>query len=278
MSPLDATATAPQNGPMGSNSIAVEHAFSDYDAQARATVRETYRLNHTGQTYAFASAKRAEYGRLDRREMGIWEAMEDLNIVVDDSDPDTDATQIEHLLQTAEAMRADGQPRWFQLTGLIHDLGKVLCLEGEPQWAVVGDTFPVGCAFSDRIVYSELFADNPDAADPRYNTEYGVYEPGCGFDNVVMSWGHDEYMATIARPYLPEEGTYVIRYHSFYPWHREGAYTHLESDRDRALKRWVLEFNGYDLYTKRDERPDVEALRPYYTDLIDEFFPAKVRF
>ena len=29
-------------------------------------------------------------------------------------------------------------------TGLIHDLGKVLCKYGEPQWAVVGDTFPVG--------------------------------------------------------------------------------------------------------------------------------------
>ena len=37
---------------------------------------------------------------------------------------------------------------WFVLVGLIHDLGKVLCLFGEPQWAVVGDTFPVGCAFS----------------------------------------------------------------------------------------------------------------------------------
>src|SRR2546422_6255074 len=42
------------------------------------------------------------------------------------------------------------------LTGLIHDLGKVLCLFGEPQWAVVGDTFPVGCAHSDTIVFPEL--------------------------------------------------------------------------------------------------------------------------
>ena len=35
--------------------------------------------------------------------MGIWEAMEYLNTLVDDSDPDTDLSQIEHLLQTAEA-------------------------------------------------------------------------------------------------------------------------------------------------------------------------------
>ena len=95
--------------------------------------------------------------------MSIWSAMEFLNTLVDDSDPDTDLSQIEHLLQTAEAIRADGHPRWFILTGLIHDLGKVLCLYGEPQWAVVGDTFPVGCAYSDKIVFPEFFDDNPDA-------------------------------------------------------------------------------------------------------------------
>ena len=94
--------------------------------------------------------------------MGIWEAMEFLNTLVDDSDPDTDLTQIEHLMQTSEAIRADGHPRWFILTGLIHDLGKVLCLFGEPQWAVVGDTFPVGCRYSDKVVFPEFFEDNPD--------------------------------------------------------------------------------------------------------------------
>ncbi len=48
-------------------------------------------------------------------------------------------------MQAAEAIRADGHPRWFVLVGLIHDLGKVLCLYGEPQWAVVGDTTSVSC-------------------------------------------------------------------------------------------------------------------------------------
>ena len=93
--------------------------------------------------------------------------MEFLNTLVDDSDPDTDLSQIEHLLQTAEAIRRDGHPRWFILTGLIHDLGKILCLFGEPQWAVVGDTFPVGCGFSDKVVFPEFFADNPDSDDAR---------------------------------------------------------------------------------------------------------------
>jgi inositol oxygenase len=41
--------------------------------------------------------------------MGIWEAAEYLNKLVDDSDPDTDMSQLEHLLQTAEQLRRDGQ-------------------------------------------------------------------------------------------------------------------------------------------------------------------------
>jgi inositol oxygenase len=35
----------------------------------------------------------------------------------------------------------------------------------------------------------------------------------------------------------------------------------------------VKAFNPYDLYTKSQERPDVAALRPYYEELIAEYFP-----
>lgn len=48
---------------------------------------------------------------------------------------------------------------WFHLTGFIHDLGKLLLLPrfGEPQWAAVGDTFPVGCRFHGNLFYCFLF-------------------------------------------------------------------------------------------------------------------------
>jgi len=251
--------------------------FRVYD-NAPPVVREFYRLNHTNQTRDFALAKRQEYGTLDRRQMGIWEAMEYLNTLVDDSDPDTDLSQIEHNLQAAEAIRRDGHPRWFQLVGLIHDLGKVLCLYGEPQWAVVGDTFPVGCAWSDKIVYPDFFRENPDSKIPQLQTKYGVYEPGCGLEKIDLSWGHDEYMYMICRDYLPEEALYMIRYHSCYPIHREGAYDYLLTDRNREMLEWVKKFNPYDLYSKGDEKVDVAKARPYYEDLIQEFFPEKVRF
>src|SRR5215475_9506111 len=161
----------------------VNDSFRNYRAETRPSVRELYRLNHCFQTVDFVRAKRAEFFPKARRVMGIWEAMEFLDTLVDDSDPDTSLPQIEHLLQTAEAIRGDGHPRWFILTGLIHDFGKVLCLFGEPQWAVVGDTFPVGCAYSDKIVFAELLADNPDSHVAEYQTPCGIYEEGCGLDN-----------------------------------------------------------------------------------------------
>jgi len=161
---------AAESAPSGLAPSKKKEDFRNHEGDVRPCVREFYRLNHRYQTLDFVRAKKAEYLPLRKRRMGIWEAMEFLNTLVDDSDPDISLSQIEHLLQVAEAIRRDGHPRWFILTGLIHDLGKVLCLFGEPQWAVVGDTFPVGCAFSDKIVLPQYFAENPDRQVPEYQT------------------------------------------------------------------------------------------------------------
>ena len=73
---------------------------------------------------------RANFRKQKRARMSVWAAMELLNTLVDDSDPDTSLTQIEHLLQTAEAMRRDTKPEWMQVVGLVHDLGKLLYMFG----------------------------------------------------------------------------------------------------------------------------------------------------
>jgi inositol oxygenase len=251
--------------------------FRDWGA-ARASVREFYRLNHAHQTLDFVRGKRAEYLPLRRRRMGVWEAFDALAELVDDSDPDLEATQLDHALQTAEALRADGAPPWLVLTGLIHDLGKVLCLFGEPQWAVVGDTFPVGCGFDPRVVHADLFAANPDARVPAYASPLGIYAPGCGLDGVLLSWGHDEYLYHVVREHLPAPALAIIRYHSFYAWHREGAYAELTAPADAEKLAAVRRFNPYDLYSKSEERPDWPALRPYYEALVAEHLPAELQW
>ncbi|AWW32931.1 inositol oxygenase [Echinicola strongylocentroti] len=248
------------------------------DGSRQDTVKEFYKLNHQYQTYDFVVKKEEEFLQFNKKEMGFWEAVDFLNTLVDDSDPDTDLDQLQHLLQTSEAIRADGHPDWFVLTGFIHDFGKVLCLFGEPQWAVVGDTFPVGCQFSDKIVFPEFFDLNPDQHNPELNTKYGLYSPNCGLDNVKMSWGHDEYLYQMVKDHLPEQALYMIRYHSFYAQHKENAYDHLLSDHDKKLFEWVHKFNPYDLYSKVPVPPDAKALRPYYEDLVAKYLPNTLKF
>src|SRR6201984_2144537 len=253
-----------------------ESDFRQYDAKATPRVAEFYRANHEKQTLDYVLSKEKQYFGLKRGKKSVWEAAEYLNTLIDDSDPDTDLTQIEHLLQTSEAIRQDGHPRWFIAAGFLHDLGKVLCLYGEPQWAVVGDTFPVGCGYSDQIVFPEFFGANPDSKISEYQTKYGIYEPNCGLDNVHMSFGHDEYVYQAPRNYLPAEAQYMLRYHSFYPAHRHGAYDHLMNDTDRRMFEWVRKFNAYDLYSKGRARPKKEEVLPFYEDLMSEFFPDQI--
>ena len=252
--------------------------FRNYQETEKDGVREFYRLNHTFQTYQFATGKKTDYLQFNRKEMPIWDAFSFLNQLVDDSDPDTDLDQMQHLLQTSEAIRNDGHPDWMVLVGLIHDMGKVLCLFGEPQWGVVGDTFPVGCAFSDKIVYPEFFKNNPDINNEAYNTELGVYTRNCGLDNVHMSWGHDEYVYHMMKDYIPEPGLYMLRYHSFYSQHRENAYDHLMNDHDHEMFKWVQLFNPYDLYSKNPNQKSWQELKPYYESLVAKYLPATLKF
>ena len=48
--------------------------------------------------------KREEYSKLDKAVVSIWECCKLLNEFVDESDLDLDEPQIEHLLQTTEAI------------------------------------------------------------------------------------------------------------------------------------------------------------------------------
>jgi inositol oxygenase len=227
-------------------------------------VKALYREQHEKQTVAYNLKARNDFKFKTRAKMTIWQAIEKLDTLIDESDPDTSLSQIEHLLQSAEAIRRDGKPRWMQLTGLIHDLGKLLFFYGaEGQWDVVGDTFPIGCAFDKRIIYPDTFKDNPDYDHEIYSTKNGIYAPGCGMENVMLSWGHDEYLYHVVKDQstLPAEALAMIRYHSFYPWHSSDAYTEFMDKNDHQMLEAVRAFNPYDLYSKSDDVPSVEVLK-----------------
>ena len=63
--------------------------------------------------------------------------------------------------------------------GLLHGLGKLLAHPAwgtEPQWAVCGESFPVGCAHSPLIACPQGFSVNPDRRRRLYNTPVGMYK------------------------------------------------------------------------------------------------------
>ena len=126
------------------------------------------------------------------------------------------------------------------------------------------------------MFFQNSFATIPIQKNPRYQSRSAIYSEGCGLDNVDLSWGHDEYLYHVVKDSLPEPGLYMIRYHSFYPGHREGAYDHLLNDHDREMFQWVRKFNPYDLYSKSAERPKLAELSPYYEELVAEYFPNKI--
>lgn len=123
----------------------------------------------TGCFYSFAG-QHDRWLKFNHFTATIREALEKLNDLIDESDPDIDLPNIVHAFQAAERARFEYPDQdWFHLTALIHDLGKVMAFYGEPQWAVVGDTFPVGCHWSDSIVYrQDSFKGNPDENNPNY--------------------------------------------------------------------------------------------------------------
>ncbi|CAD7967530.1 unnamed protein product [Amoebophrya sp. A25] len=223
--------------------------FRNYEESKRQEiVARTYRLQHTNQTVAFVRKMQEKWLAFDKGEYTIMEMIDLLDTLIDDSDPDNDLPNSIHDFQTAERIRAkypEAEYDWFHLIGLLHDIGKVLALPQVagadnvlPQWAVVGDTFPVGCQPAPEIVFGvESFAENPDffvqgaaeevkisrentistaaatsenedvskdtstmiTTDGPYNTSLGMYTKNCGLDALLMSWGHDEYMYQVLK-------------------------------------------------------------------------------
>ena len=236
-----------------------------------------YRDMHINQSLNYVIAKKNQYSILNNKQMSMKEALSHLDTFIDPSDPDLDEENSIHAYQTAERIRKlHPTNKELQLVGLIHDLGKVLFTFGEPNWAIVGDTYVVGCEFPTTIVYYDTLKENSDF--DKYDTN-GIYEPGCGLENLHITFGHDEYLYQVLKQ---NEGKHkispslmdVIRYHSFYPWHTSGEYKQFMNELDKETLKNVNHFNQFDLYSKEDS-PDIsDEIKKYYDELLEEYFPA----
>ena len=252
-------------------------SFRKYDHNTE--VKKTYKIAREKQTFKYANRMLYKFLERKREVINFWEVIDKLSGFIDKSDPDINIPNAHHLFQTAEAARKDNMPEWFQLVCILHDMGKIMYLWGndedgtsvETQWGVVGDTFILGCKIPDTIVYPEF-----NELNESYNEKkLGRYPENFGLEMCTISWGHDEFMYRVLKQNnntIPEEGYYIVRYHSLYLWHDKNEYEYLESAKDRNMKPWVQKFNKYDLYTKEDIETDIEELKKYYSKLVLKFF------
>ena len=257
------------------------NSFRNY-RNVNEAIKYTYKQSRINQTIKYSKKMKDKYCNFNIK-MDIWDIIDKLNTFVDISDPDINLPNSYHGFQTAECIRKDGHPKWLQLVGLIHDIGKIIFIKGNDedgttinnQWGIVGDTFLLGCKIPDTIIYPEFNSLNPDMNDNKYNTENGIYKDKCGLNNTICSWGHDEYLYQILihnKTKLPKEALYIIRYHSLYVYHKNEEYLSLMNQDDHKYIQWLKIFNNYDLYTKSDKIINVDNIKEYYTTLIKEYF------
>lgn len=238
---------------------------------------ELYRDQRRHQTLARAVELRDRYCGGGNLRATVWDALQLLRRVEDRSDPDIALPNDAHALQTAAMMARDGLPDAMVAMGLIHDLGKIMLTWGcdadgtspAKQWATVGDTFVAGHPLPDALPFAAEFNGEHASAD-------AGYAPGCGLDNVVFSFGHDEYLyrallRNAARHTLPPECLRIVRLHSLYAWHTHGCYTELEDAADRELKPKVQAFQRYDLYSKDNTLTESWA-DPKWRALVERVF------
>lgn len=244
-------------------------------------IHETYKNQRSRIYFSFNKYLIKKYCCFQTR-ASFWSLFSLLDDITDLSDPDTSLPNSIHALQTAEAIRCDTTrdwPEWMPLVGLIHDMGKILYLNGcdedgtsrTTQWAIVGDTFITGAPLPDSLVLPEYNSLNPDSVDGIM-----IYPDGCGLKNTSVAFGHDEYMyqLLVANHHkMPVEAEYIIRYHSLYAWHSSNAYDYLQDAEDAKMKKIVQEFNAFDLYTKNDALPRIwtHDLRSYYSGLVKKY-------
>lgn len=263
---------------------------SGHLGQGSAAVELFYRLNHARQTVDYVKRQAAAFAPLNRATMGVWEALNLVNslreyesALLGSESCDADMPLLEHALQTAEACRLEFPDQdWMALVGLIHGLGKLLAhatFGAEPQWAVCGESFPVGCRFHPAVVHSQYFQANPDRRRRAYATPTGVYQPGCGLSAVCMSWSGAEYLYMVLarnRTLLPPEALFLIRYQKFGALLRPGQpYGELLSQFDKAMLSKLSKFTELAAYRRKElpGRLEGQALQDHYDALMAKYIP-----
>lgn len=205
------------------------------------------RSGHAAQTIVQAGALRRKYQQPVFGEIPTWSLFEMMAQVIDTADDRLYCTSQQiHMLQVIEAMAADGMAsEEFVLAALVHDLGKVCMLKGEP---------------AENVTYM--------------NKLLTTGEPGAGLDQCVLQWSNDDLTWSRLKNHLPPAIAWLVRYHGITPQECEPYMN--DQDRDYH-ERYLVPFREYDLHSKSPfarPRSRVEDFRP----IIEKYLPPRIVF
>lgn len=199
---------------------------------------------HRSQTLEDVAALNEKYKTPAIGKMMVSEAVMKLNLVTDPTDKELyEVTQWGHCVQVVVMMEREGVTNEeFLVSGLVHDLGKILLHTGEDPANVVCDNFPVG-----------------------------VYPEKSGLDNVVFQWNHDEFGYMRLKNHMPEHLAKLIRYHSINP----STLKYLSAADTWLYEKYLRPFRRYDKLSKSvTEMPQIDVDK--YMKLLDKWFPSPI--
>jgi predicted HD phosphohydrolase len=200
---------------------------------------------HFRQDPELALALREKYKPMTFGKMKVYDALRMLAECIDPTDTELYCVdQLVHTLQVANGMEEDGiTDEALIVAALIHDLGKITELVGEKPEYVNGPNEPIG--------------EN---------------EPGCGLDNAIFTWNHDEFAYQKLKDHVPDHVAWLLRYHSL----RFDMSRDLMDDRDREYyEKYLGIFRKYDLGTKSIFRLPAKRLEDY-REVIERHFPEEI--
>ncbi|WP_137136462.1 inositol oxygenase family protein [Rhizobium sp. FKY42] len=206
---------------------------------------KTLYQGHFRQSPEIASELRRKYERPIFGRVKIIDVLRRLGECVDPTDTELYlVNQLIHTLQVACGMEEDGiEDETMILAALVHDLGKVTELAGEKPEYVNGPNEPIG-----------------------------LNVPGCGLDNVLTTWNHDEFAWQRVREYVPDHVAWLVRYHSL----RFGMCHQFMDERDWSYHdKYLGVFRKYDLGTKSIFQLPKKRLDDFMP-ILDKYFPEPI--
>ncbi|MHC4180925.1 MAG: inositol oxygenase family protein, partial [Planctomycetota bacterium] len=200
------------------------------------------------QTKETVQALKAKYESPILGKFRVWELLQQLAVCIDPTDTSLYCTsQYMHVCQIVAAMEEDGElDETMLLVALLHDLGKIAMLEGEPPEHVVCHISPIE-----------------------------ALEPGAGLEKVTFQFGHDEIAYSRFKDHVPEDVAWALRYHSTVLGKSE---PYMNARDHEYEKRILTTFRKYDQGTKSPANLPAHTTLDRFRDFVESYFPNPILF